>query len=101
MPDKREYRTAMTPAERSERARLAALTRWAGTADRTAATSVSRAAADRRFYAAADALGITDEIQREMIASSARRAHLSRMRLDAARRRRLAGEADAEASGAA
>ena len=89
---RRKYATTMTPAERSERARLAAYARWAKPADPTAS---ARAASYARFYEAADALGVTDALERERMAAQARRAEGARLRF--ARLRRLARDDAAQA----
>lgn len=70
-----QRRSNLTPEQRSTRARLAALSRWAHTEDRTAATAAARRAMQERFEAAADP-------------EAAKRAHYTRLALASSRARR-------------
>jgi hypothetical protein len=82
-PGRRPYRTHLTAEERSVRARRAVLIRWSKTAsraaERTAALAPAREAWERRFYAAADAAGVTDPEQREQMFRTALRAEMIRL----------------------
>ena len=79
-PGRRTYRTHLTAAERSRNARQAVLIRWSKTADRAAQLRPAREAYERRFYAGADAAGVTDPAQREKMARAALRAEMIRLR---------------------
>jgi hypothetical protein len=96
---------AMTPAQRRERARVAANARWARVADRQEATRTAREASRAEFYAEADAQGVTDPALRERMANNAWAAKMARMRLgqltSARRRRRAAARARSAAASAA
>jgi len=70
------------------RARIAANTRWAYTADRSAATAAARSAFARRFEREVDPKGILPPEERARRAESLRRAHFSRMALASAKKRR-------------
>jgi hypothetical protein len=70
------------------RARIAANTRWAFAADRTAATAAARAAADARFERDVDPEGLLPSEERARRAASLRKAHFSRMALASAKKRR-------------
>jgi hypothetical protein len=87
---------ALTAAERTLHARIAAETRWANTVDRLAATQPGRDAANRKFEADIVARvgetawhSLTPELQAKMI-KSARSAHMSRVALAASRLARVA-----------
>lgn len=71
------------------RARIAADSRWARVADRTEATEPARAAFLDRFRREVDPDGLLDPAERDRRATSARRAHMTRLaRKSAAARRR-------------
>lgn len=74
--------------EYSLRARIAANTRWAFAADRTAATAAARAAADARFEREVDPEGKLPPEERARRAASLRKAHFGRMALASAKKRR-------------
>lgn len=80
---------ALTPEERSLRARIAAHERWAHEEDRTAATAAARTAFDRRFERLVDPNGTLPADERARRADHARRAHMTRLayRSSLARRR--------------
>jgi hypothetical protein len=67
----------LTPEQRSMSARLAALTRWANTTDRTAATQAARDALAAKWAASPDP-------------DAARRAHMERMTFAASKARKTA-----------
>ncbi len=64
-----------------QRARIGALTKWATTVDRTAATSAARAAFMRRFELEVDPRGELDSRERRKRAEFARRAYMARLAL--------------------
>jgi hypothetical protein len=72
----------------SIRARIAANTRWAFAADRTAATAAARAAAAGRFEREVDPDGNLSSAERARRAASLRTAHYQRMALASAKKRR-------------
>jgi hypothetical protein len=78
-PGRRQYRTHLTAAERSARARRAVLIRWSKTADRAAQLRPARDAYEQRFYAGADEAGVTDPELREQMAADALRAEMIRL----------------------
>lgn len=82
-----------TPQERSLHGRLAAAEKWAQTADRSAATTAARAAADNRFERQVDPDGLLDPAERARRAEYAKKAHYLRMALKSAQSRRKAVEA--------
>lgn len=86
----------LTPAERSQRARLGILTRLA-TSDPRAMTANARKAANDRFVDAVDPDRLLPEEERARRADAARRAHMSALSLRAAIKRRKAREAGTEA----
>lgn len=67
----------MTPAQRSMQARMAALTRWSNTTDRTGATSAAREALAAKWDSSPDP-------------AAARKAHYTRMALASSRARKSA-----------
>lgn len=84
----------LTPAERSMRAQLGAHASWANTADRSARTAAARRAALRRFERQVDPDGTLDPQDRQRRAEHARKAHMLKLSMAAARsRRRRAGGA--------
>jgi hypothetical protein len=70
--------SALSGAQRSARARLAANSRWAG-ADRVEGTHAARAAFLARFERQVDPGGVLDPLERERRAESAKRAYFQRM----------------------
>lgn len=81
-------RRQSTPAERTLQARAAAHVRWAGTADRTAATAPARAALEARFEREVDPDGLLPPGERIRRAEHARRAYYAHLALRSARARR-------------
>jgi hypothetical protein len=81
--------TAMTPAERSIRAKLGAHAQWAKTEDRTERTASARAGFYRRFENQVDPDGVLNPAERAKRAENARQAHMLRMALASAKARRL------------
>lgn len=82
----------LTPAERSMRARLGAHASWARTTDRTARTAAARSAALRRFEEQVDPEGQMVPEERHRLAEHARKAHMLKLSMAAAKaRRRRAG----------
>lgn len=83
----------LTPAERTMRARLGAHVSWAHTTDRSARTAAARSAALRRFETQVDPDGQMDPGERHRLAEHARKAHMLKLSMAAAkaRRRRAAG----------
>lgn len=77
-----------TPAERSAKARSAALIRWAHTPDRTAATAAARAAMINKFETLADPDNKLSPSERAAAGDRLRRAHLSDMARRSSRSRR-------------
>ena len=73
---------------RTLKARIAALTRWAKTDDRSAGTAAARAAFEASFEARADPLGELEPEERARRAASLRRAHYARLALRSAEKRR-------------
>lgn len=71
----------MTPAQRSLRAKIAAHTSWANTADRSARTAAARKAALDRFERQVDPDGALPAEQRVQRAASARKAYFARLAL--------------------
>jgi hypothetical protein len=67
-------RSRLTPEQRSTQARLAALSRWANTTDRTAATQAARDGLAAKWETAADP-------------EAAKRAHMTRLALASSRAR--------------
>ena len=88
-PGRRAYRTPRTTEERSEQARAAVLARWSRVADTRAAMLTTQEAANARFYAEPDRLGITDPEVREAMARRARLAHMASMRAAGLKAKRL------------
>lgn len=88
----------MTPSERKMRARVAAHTSWANTADRTERTAAGRRAMDEKFEREVDPDGTLAPEERARRAESARKAHFARLALLSAeaRRRKKADSASGE-----
>jgi hypothetical protein len=82
---------AKDPAERSELSRMAVLTRWANTPDRTAAAQASRDALMARFDPGPE----VPEPQRSAMIRAGLEAHMIRMRRARRNRQREAAEAAA------
>ena len=72
----------------SLRARIAALSRWARTANRTAATAAARSAFEARFEREVDPHGQLSVEERARRAGFARRAYFARLALLSAKARR-------------
>lgn len=82
---------ATTPQQRQEQARIAALTSWAFTDDRTARTSAGRRAANDRFERQVDPEGKLTPEERAKRAACLRSAHMRKLaRLSAAARSKKA-----------
>jgi hypothetical protein len=87
----------LTPAQRSLRAKLAAHTSWANTADRAARTAAARKAANERFARQVDPDGTLPPQERAERAENARKAYFTALALRSTRargRRRTAGGED-------
>lgn len=84
---------ALTPAERSLRARMAAHESWARTADPAARTAAARAAALDRFEKQVDPDGSLPFAERARRAEHARKAYFTRLALKSAQSRRKGGAA--------
>ncbi len=78
---------ALTPSQRSQRARLAAHTRWAHTHDRTEATRPAREAFNQRFLDDVDPDRELSEQDRQRRAGNARKAYFVRLSLKSAQAR--------------
>jgi hypothetical protein len=78
----------LSPAERSIHASLAAHTRWSRENDRVAATASMRAASLARFERQVDPTGSLSPQERAIRAEHARKAHMRRLSLLAAKKRR-------------
>jgi hypothetical protein len=85
--------STITPAERSLRARLAAHTSWANTADPAARTAAARAAALERFERQVDPDGVLTADERARRAAHARKAYFARLALKSTQARRRGGDA--------
>lgn len=86
----------LTPAERSQRARIAAHTLHAHT-DSRRLTEPARRAADQRFHDEVDPDGTLDPEERERRVRHARKAYFTNLALKSAIARRKNAEARAEA----
>ena len=91
---------SLTPAERTQRAGIAAHSKWAVTSDPTAATAPARRAFDERFLAEVDPHGVLSLAERARRAESAKRAYFSRLALRSAISRRKSKELAAQADAA-
>ncbi|MCU1697338.1 MAG: hypothetical protein JWR34_3401 [Mycobacterium sp.] len=80
--------SALTPAQRSQRAQIAAHTRWAKETDRLAATAPGRRAAFEKFLDEVDPERRLSAAERHKRAHNAQAAHMARIRLAASKRRR-------------
>ena len=76
-----------TPSQRSQRARLAAHTRWAHVDDPTEATRPAREAFNKRFYDDVDPDRKLPAADRERRAAHARKAYYARLSLKSAQAR--------------
>lgn len=74
--------------DRTQVARIAALTRWGRESDRTAATAPARRGLDARFEREADPDGLLTPSERALRAEALRRAHFLRMARKSAQVRR-------------
>jgi hypothetical protein len=81
-------------ALRRLRSSIAANERWSREQDRTAATAPGRDAFMRKFYDQVDPDRRLDPAERERRATSARKAHFSRLALASAKARRHRAAAD-------
>lgn len=79
---------SLSATEISARARLGAHTRWAQEADRTAATEPARAGFLAKFERQVDPDGVLDPRERSIRAEHARKAHMQRLSMAAAKARR-------------
>ena len=73
--------SALTPEQRSQRARLAAHSRWARPLAREEQAEAARAALWRRFERQVDPDGVLPEAQRAQLAMNAAKAHSARMNM--------------------
>ena len=78
---------ALTPSQRTQRARLAAHTKWAHTHDRTEATRPAREAFNQRFLDDVDPNRELSEPDRQRRAGNARKAYYARLSLKSAQAR--------------
>jgi hypothetical protein len=78
----------LTPSQRSQRARIAAHTRWSKELDRTAATAPGRRAAFEKLLDEVDPERKLPEAERLKRAKNAQQAQLERVRLAASKSRR-------------
>jgi IS5 family transposase len=95
---------SLSPAERTERARIAAHTRWAKEPDRLAATAPGRRAMFEHFERQVDPEGVLAPDVRAKLAENARKAQLAdarRRSLKLARERKERKEVDAAAMASA
>ena len=91
--DAHDPRTARSSNERSQRARIAALKRWAYT-DGGSGTAPARAGFDKRFERLVDPEGVLDPQERAERVKRARRAHfleLARRSAEVRRARKSSG----------
>ncbi len=77
----------LTPEQRTQRARLAAHTKWAHTHDRTEATRPAREAFNQRFLDDVDPDRELSEQDRQRRAGNARKAYYARLSLKSAQAR--------------
>lgn len=78
----------MTPAQRTQRASIAANTRWGREPNRTKATAKARAGLHEKFLRLADPDMKLSEAQREKLAANLKKAHYRRMAMKSAEARR-------------
>lgn len=79
--------SSLTPSERSMRASIAALSRWANTDSKEASEAARRRQLDR-FEREVDPDGILDPAERTKRADRSRRAYMQRLALKSAKARR-------------
>ena len=77
----------LTPSQRTQRARLAAHTKWAHVDDRTEATRPAREAFNKRFLDDVDPNRELSEQERQRRAGHARKAYFARLSLKSAQAR--------------
>lgn len=94
-------RTNQTPEERKLQAQLAVHASWANTKDRLARTAPARNTFRASFEAQVDPNGELTPQERAYRADHAYKAHMKRMSLLAAKKRRLEAQARREANGGA
>lgn len=82
----------LTPAERAQRARIAAHEKWAQAPDPSEATRPAREAYLARFEAEVDPDGKLSPAERRRRAEHARKAHMQRLALRSAKARRMRAE---------
>jgi len=80
--------SSLSLSERVLRSRIAAYTRWAHEADRSAATAPARRAFDVRFEREVDPDGVLTQAERQRRAESARKAYFTRLALKSVQARR-------------
>ncbi len=78
---------ALSPSQRTQRARLAAHTKWAHTHDRTEATRPAREAFNQRFLDDVDPDRELSEPERQRRAGNARKAYYVKLSLKSAQAR--------------
>ena len=78
---------ALTPEQRTQRARLAAHTKWAHAHDPTEATRPAREAFNKRFHDEVDPNRELSEQERERRVNHARKAYYTRLSLKASQAR--------------
>jgi len=83
-------KTPLTPAQRRERARIAANTRWAKEPNRLAATAPGLRAMHEAFERQVDPEGLLAPDVRAKLVKNARTAQLAQARLKASRKRQEA-----------
>jgi hypothetical protein len=84
--------SSLTPSERTQRARLAAHTKWAHY-DPVDGTAAARRTFLDRFERVVDPDGVLDPIERARRAEHARKAHFTRLALRSAQARRTRKDA--------
>lgn len=82
---------ALTPEQRSLRARLASHSSWANTTDPSARTAPARAASNARFEKEVDPDGVLPPAERARRAEHARKAYFARLALKSAQARSRRG----------
>ena len=80
----------LSPAQRSQRARVAALVRWSGE-DPAAHAKHMRECFDQRFHRQVDPDGVLPEAERQRRAIAARRAYFAGLALKSSQVRQRAG----------
>ena len=88
--------TSLTPEQRSQRARIAALDRWSRE-DPVAATEPARRAFLESFEHKVDPVGVLTPEERARRAECAYRAHMQRLAFKSARARKKGGDGDVAA----